>query len=753
MAGSSNALRLSGLNSGLDTEAIVKALTANTQLKINTQQRKVLKLQAQQEAYREIIGKFQAFQNKYLDILNSASYLKSPNTFNQYTAKLSNAEGTAVKGVSVTPSGISVAGDYNVTVKKVATQSTYLSGTANKDLKLDLSAFSDENVTYALNVTLGSESKAITFTGSSDVSELTESINQQLKEAFGTKNNGDNLLLVEEDGVFTTSTGQYIAVQGGGTLNNTYSFSLTGLNTGVNSFLVQVGNQMMSVSFQSISDDYFDAAVDADGNPLEDLDDENQKRATLFKQYAQAYRSKNELAEDAAVTKEQIVEFFNSNNLNASLGALRFSDGTKTTATITDGQAQITAVKDGNPVSFAITANESSENTFGLSTGVKPKPQIAASTALKELGLTPDSDGNYTFSINGVTISVGENKTIRDVISAVNASSAGVTMNYSSLTGQFSLTANAYGTAGKVELTDGAEGLLAALGLTNGTFTQGQNLEINVNGIDVEATSNTYSVDGTTFTFTKEAEGTTFTSTIAKDNSKLKDLILGFVNDYNKLISEINAYIDEKPNKDYHFLTDTDIEDMDLSDKQVEKWETMAKKGLLYNDSTLKNIMTNLRTAMYSSVTGADGNPFGLYSMGITTSSAWTDKGKLLVDEAKLTTALESNLENVAKLFTDLQNGIMTNVDNVINNAIRTTGERKDKGILIQKAGLATGLSSTDNYINDQIKTVQKMIDRLQTRYESQQNRYWAIYANMESRLASLNNQTNSLSQLLNFQS
>ena len=141
------------------------------------------------------------------------------------------------------------------------------------------------------------------------------------------------------------------------------------------------------------------------------------------------------------------------------------------------------------------------------------------------------------------------------------------------------------------------------------------------------------------------------------------------------------------------------------------------------------------------------------YTAWVYNQLTWTDKGKLLVDEAKLTTALESNLENVAKLFTDLQNGIMTNVDNVINNAIRTTGERKDKGILIQKAGLATGLSSTDNYINDQIKTVQKMIDRLQTRYESQQNRYWAIYANMESRLASLNNQTNSLSQLLNIQS
>ena len=61
MANATSALRMSGMNSGLDTEAIVNALTATTKNKINKNERKVLKLQAQQEAYRSIIAAMTKF--------------------------------------------------------------------------------------------------------------------------------------------------------------------------------------------------------------------------------------------------------------------------------------------------------------------------------------------------------------------------------------------------------------------------------------------------------------------------------------------------------------------------------------------------------------------------------------------------------------------------------------------------------------------------------------------------------------------
>ena len=57
-------LRMSGMNSGLDTESIINALTANSKLKITKQERKLLKYQATQDAYRDVISKFQNIQKK-----------------------------------------------------------------------------------------------------------------------------------------------------------------------------------------------------------------------------------------------------------------------------------------------------------------------------------------------------------------------------------------------------------------------------------------------------------------------------------------------------------------------------------------------------------------------------------------------------------------------------------------------------------------------------------------------------------------
>lgn len=65
--------RFAGLMSGLDTESLVKAATANTKSAINSKKQKLQTLTWKQEAYRSIISKLSDFQNKYLDILSSSS--------------------------------------------------------------------------------------------------------------------------------------------------------------------------------------------------------------------------------------------------------------------------------------------------------------------------------------------------------------------------------------------------------------------------------------------------------------------------------------------------------------------------------------------------------------------------------------------------------------------------------------------------------------------------------------------------------
>ena len=81
---SSSVLRFSGMNSGLDTESIVNAMTAATKLKITKQNRKAITLKWKQEAYQGITTKLTDFQNKYPDMLNSKVNLKSKSTFTKY---------------------------------------------------------------------------------------------------------------------------------------------------------------------------------------------------------------------------------------------------------------------------------------------------------------------------------------------------------------------------------------------------------------------------------------------------------------------------------------------------------------------------------------------------------------------------------------------------------------------------------------------------------------------------------------------
>ena len=54
---SSSQIRFSGMNSGLDTESIIKSMMESYQTKIDNQQKKLTTLTWQQEAYRDVIDR------------------------------------------------------------------------------------------------------------------------------------------------------------------------------------------------------------------------------------------------------------------------------------------------------------------------------------------------------------------------------------------------------------------------------------------------------------------------------------------------------------------------------------------------------------------------------------------------------------------------------------------------------------------------------------------------------------------------
>lgn len=865
---SSSVLRFSGMNSGLDTESIVNAMTAATKLKITKQNRKAITLKWKQEAYQGITTKLTDFQNKYLDMLNSKVNLKSKSTFTKYGATVStlNADGILKEG---TPAGVSVRsgtnavpGTYKVKVLQTATQAKY-QGSAMDASSLDLSQYSDASQNYSFNITVGKKSTVINFNGGS-ADSVRSQINSQLKDAYGSSNtSGQGLVYVNDSGKIISSDRQAMTLTGVANMYGNFTFDLnTSISAGTNKFNITVGDETVSVSFDSYTADYFNqtdsttlgaqkreefqglyfdeqaeklynaakanGSVDfdalkaqaydkakqadydkkfesektkamaeydeelktkydngiadgsiAEGTSFEDWKktqtefDENAFKTAFDEQYAKdfdetAFRAQfdkdyDELsaykdtlnADDFKLSNEDLAAYANKHELNKAIGKVKLSDGTGLNI---DENGTVTAA---NGKKLSVAADPATKNTFGASTARTTTAQVTTATTLKDLGV----EDSATFTINGTKFTFTSDYTVAKMMSEINASkNAHATMTFSTLTNSFALSSSGYGTSASIEFSaeNGSAGaeLLSTLGLTSGTLTQGRNLQLEVNGETIETSSNSFTADGTTMTFTSAAQGAEFSYEVKKDNSSAIDAIKSFVEDYNKIIEEVYGQLDQKPNSDYYALTDDDIEDMDLSEKQQEKWEEKAKEGLLYNDSTVSTVMQKMLSVLYSTVKTADGQTFSLFSMGITTSDDWGDHGKLELDETKLEAAFEQYADQIADLFAGttvdengntVKTGIMHKLDDVLTGAVKTTGARKDKGTLVQLAGTKTGTSATDNSIYDQLKSISTLISSLETRYEKQQDRYWKQFSNLETMMGSLNSQTSYIQQLMQF--
>ena len=483
-----------------------------------------------------------------------------------------------------------------------------------------------------------------------------------------------------------------------------------------------------------------------------ELDEEMWEKIT-YKEYESFKELKGNVTSESVeenLTNDDIIAHYNQTSLNNSIGAAETKSGIKLSVEVNGDTATITAAdKDGNAKEVSVTAAIGSTNNFGAVEAKNSISQISNSTLLSDMGLTADENGNYNFTINGVDFSFKGDTNVKDMMRSVNASDAGVKLTYSSLENSFTITSSDYGVNSKIELSDGGEGLLSAMGLTAGAeYTQGTNLEVEINGQVLESDSNTIEADGTTFTFTGVEAGTEFDVEVSKDNSAIADTVKSFVEDYNKLIEEVYKYLEEEPDEDYYFLADQDKEDLALSEKQEEQWEEKAKKGLLYHDNTISSVMSKLRVSLMGSIKAADGSVISLSSIGIKTSTDYQEHGKLILDEDALNAAIEEYGDDISKLFSDDENGVMKKFDEALESAVGTTG---DKGTLINKAGLATGSSATDNFIYDQMKRITSKISRLESRYENEQNRLWKKYSAMESMLAQLNSQQSSFSSYFTY--
>jgi flagellar hook-associated protein 2 len=146
-------------------------------------------------------------------------------------------------------------------------------------------------------------------------------------------------------------------------------------------------------------------------------------------------------------------------------------------------------------------------------------------------------------------------------------------------------------------------------------------------------------------------------------------------------------------------------------------------------------------------VDGTDSAYNTLYSIGITTSSSYTDNGKLEIDEDQLRQAIEEDSEGVYQLFA--ASGSTTETQGLA----RRMRETLDNGVsaLAERAGGYKGKLLPHQFtLGRNMENIEDRIAQFEDRMVSVENRYYRQFTAMEQAMSRANSQSNYLMQFMN---
>ncbi|TRY39184.1 flagellar hook-associated protein 2 [Geobacillus sp. LEMMJ02] len=363
---------------------------------------------------------------------------------------------------------------------------------------------------------------------------------------------------------------------------------------------------------------------------------------------------------------------------------------------------------------------------------------VAADTTLT-INVT-NGDG----STKQATITVKQGTTLDGLIAQLNNNAdLGVSAFYDEKTGRISIMKKETGAQASLVLADQttADFFAQKLGFTGAAAgqdltgkTAGQDAQVTLNGLTTTRSSNTFTINGVTYT----VKGTgTATVSVSTDVDAMVNAIKGFVDKYNEVIAKINAELKEERYRDYPPLTDEQKEAM--TEKQVELWEEKARSGMLRGDSILSSALSQMRMNLYTKVEGAN-IPSGfsqLAQLGISTSSNYLDGGKLIIDETKLREKIKENPEAVYQLFNqDSTNQAEKGIARRLRDTIKAT-----IGKIEQKAG-KTIWTNQQFAIGRDLIQINDQIDRFQDRLKQIEDRYYRQFTAMEEAIQRANQQS-----------
>lgn len=713
-------IRMSGLSSGLDTEAIVGALMSAQSLKKTKVEQSKTKLEWKQTKWADLNTKlYKLYQEQVSKMQLQASYMTKKATVSDSSKASVSANSSAANG------------NYTMEIKNIAT-SQYLTGAKidAEDASAKLVDIDPSLLNKEITVTNGEKGNKFSITADTTISDFTKAL-----EEAGLNANFD-----------TAQKRIFISSKESG-LENAFSITTSGLSaaeiSGREALRNAVGYSNMSNANQAIVDEAMEKLQSSGVG----TDDYNEALEAISKA---VYETKTSAANTAATTyvKAKLYsENYDSYKTKAedSLRANYFNED----GSLIDGKTQedfdaaVAKKADEDTTSFV-------NKQISSDSDVKLEIEAAAFAGKTAADIeTLGESGKSKYYVSGIEGFDGTSTFDED---SVKAELETAVSDYASITDRNeALSGSALSGLGLADITVAADGTVSVNGgandSSNSSIPSGMALvaasdsKIILNGAELTSSSSLVSANGLSISLTGLTNpGEQITFSVSNDVDGIYNSVKSFLTEYNAIMKEMNTLYNASSAKDYEPLTSEQKKEM--SDDDIELWENKIKDSLLRNDSTLGGIISSMRTAMMSQVE-YDGKKYSLASFGIMTSTDYTEGGQYHIYGDSEDATYADRDDKLKKALEQDPDAVVNVLSSIFGKLRETMSEKMS----------ATKYSSALTFYNDikmkdDLKDYEEQIDEWEDKLASMEDAYYSKFTAMEVALAKLQAQQSSLSSL-----
>ena len=704
-------IRISGLTSGLDTESIVGALVSAYSFKKEKYVKAQTKLSWKQDAWKELNTKVYSLYTSVGNMRYGSSYV---------TKKAQSSDSTKAK---VTAGGTAINGTQSLKIKQLAKTAYITGGQLGDSVEADTTLASlgivtgDEKASFQVRTSTGGNTK-IDLESTMTINQVISKLNDAGVQAnFDAKNHrifvsGKSSGEAGEFAIQATNSLGFDGLSKLGLITDSELNSIKTTNTdGAELVKKQYGAAVATASgFEDLIKSAKQIAVEGgdleSDPPIRDvakyLTDQGVDLTTLTDEqitsYAKEIYGKATLTDAAAqATKDELIKSINAvRDKYVALAKAKAmpeetaAQQTAKAAAIQAAQAEVdTVLEDPTNKKWA----DYIEKTFGSKNS--------------------ETDQTYT--------------------------------NFWSQTDNLQLADNVYyriDLARKIENGD-----IDLKKINSGTKIDGQDAEIELNGVTYTSNTNSVTVNGLTVEALAETgENETISITVSNDVDALYDKIKDFLSQYNSLINEMQKLYNADSAKDYEPLTDD--EKAEMSEREIEKWEKKIKDSLLRRDTSLSGIISTMTMAMMKSYTvnGKEmtlSGTFGIHTLGSLNAEknegyayhidGDSEDAKTSGKKDKLREALNDDPDTVIEFMRSLATGLYNDLD----AKMKSTSVKSIYTVY------------NDKEMASEYSNYSKLIKTWADRVTDMEDSYYKKFSKMESALAKLQSNSSSLTSML----